>query len=128
MLGNTHPFDKLHNDGVHGTFNVMMKLGGEGPVVRVVFDVGFRPGSHDDVWAGTVFIKKGRTTITEAANGTNHQLRSGISWVLYYAVVNLRMQHILAPQSFARTHNEIRLETAAPRHENRIVCSKVMRR
>lgn len=46
---------------MHGTFNVMMKLGGEGPVVRVMFDVGFCLGSHDkvlDVGAGTEFIKK----------------------------------------------------------------------
>ncbi len=46
-LGSTYPFDKLHNDRVHGPFDMMMKLGGEGPVVRVVFDVGFCLGRHD---------------------------------------------------------------------------------
>lgn len=61
MLGNTYPFDKLHNDRVHGTFNMMMSFGGEGPVVRVVFDGGFCLESHDkvlDIGADTVFIKK----------------------------------------------------------------------
>ena len=50
MLGNTYPSDKLHNDRVHGTFNVMMELGGEGPVIRMMFDLGFRLGSHDKIF------------------------------------------------------------------------------
>ena len=61
MLGNTYPSDKLHNDRVHGTFNVMMELGGEGPVIRMMFDLGFCLSSHDkvsDVKVSTMFIKK----------------------------------------------------------------------
>ena len=42
-----YPFDKLYDDRVHGTFNVMVMIGCEGPVVRVVFDLGFRLGRHD---------------------------------------------------------------------------------
>lgn len=45
LLGDTYPFDKLHNDRVHGTFNMMVNFGGEGPVVRVVFDVRFCLGT-----------------------------------------------------------------------------------
>ncbi len=46
-LGSRYPFDTLHNDRVHGPFDMMMEFGREGPVVRVVFDVGFCLGRHD---------------------------------------------------------------------------------
>ncbi len=58
MLGITYPLNKLHNDRVHGTFNMMMMLGGEGPVVRVMFDVGFCLGSHDQILYFGLFIKE----------------------------------------------------------------------
>ena len=48
MAGNVYPFDKLHNDRVHGTLNVMVMIGCKGPVVWVVFDLGFCLGSHRD--------------------------------------------------------------------------------
>lgn len=47
MLGITYPFDKLHDDRVDGTFNVVVMIGCEGPVIWVVFDLGFCLGSHD---------------------------------------------------------------------------------
>lgn len=37
----TYPFNKLHDDRVHGTFDMMLMIGGEGPVVWTVFDLGF---------------------------------------------------------------------------------------
>lgn len=49
VVGKMYPFDKFHNDRVHGTFHVMMNFGGGGPVVRVVFDGGLCLGSHDKV-------------------------------------------------------------------------------
>ena len=47
MIGSTCPFNKLHDDRVHGAFNVMVMIGGEGPIVWVVFYLGFCLGSHD---------------------------------------------------------------------------------
>lgn len=44
-----YPSDKLHDDRVHGTFNVVVMIGCEGPVVRVVFDLRFRLGRHAQV-------------------------------------------------------------------------------
>ena len=57
MSGNVYPFDKLHNNRVYGTLNVMVMIGCEGPVVWVVFDLGFCLGSHHnrlDIEAGSL--------------------------------------------------------------------------
>ena len=56
MLGNTYPFNKFHNDRVHSTFNMMMNPGGERPVVRVVFDVGFCLGRHGKILDGELVL------------------------------------------------------------------------
>lgn len=47
---------------MHSTLNMMVMIGGEGPVVWMVFDLGFCLGSHDwtlDIEAGSCFSKQG---------------------------------------------------------------------
>ena len=60
IFRSTYPFNKLHDNRVHGTFNMMMMIRGEGPVVWVVFDWGFCLSTHDrilDVEAGGILLR-----------------------------------------------------------------------
>lgn len=61
MSGSEYPFDKLHDDRLHSTLNVVVMMGCGRPVVWVVFDLGFRLGSHGkclDIEAGSLLNNK----------------------------------------------------------------------